>query len=114
MAVECLEKCSFILSRNVFSNLETENSIHGRLDKGRVREICNGAIRKGRGQWISVVSRCIEPSLAKCLDIVTHPTPKIIEGSYIVLACQLSKGSCQRRVEEMFVLEIHVHPEPRV
>jgi hypothetical protein len=63
MAIDRVQKCGFILCRNVFSNLETENSIHGRLDKRRVCQIRDRAIRKGRGQRISIVSGCVEPSL---------------------------------------------------
>lgn len=39
MTIQCAKKGGFILCRNMFSNLETENAIHGRLHERWIREI---------------------------------------------------------------------------
>jgi hypothetical protein len=87
MTIDGLQKRRLIVCWNMFPNLETKNSIHGRPDKGRVCQVRNRAIRKGRGEWISIVSRCIETCLAEDPDVVAQSTTKIIKSAYAVLAC---------------------------
>jgi hypothetical protein len=57
MAIDGSQKCRLILGRDMLSNLETDNAVNWRTDKARIGEICDGAVRKGRGERIPIVAR---------------------------------------------------------
>lgn len=86
MPIECLKERRLMLCGDMFSDLETENAIHRRANKGWIGEIGNRAMLKGRGQRIPIEPLSVETRGTEGLDIVSKPASEVVRRPDSVLS----------------------------